>query len=90
MLFAWIGFLKSSDPIDPAIQQQISDFLQQPYIPFRSAGPLCDGSGNRAGYLAIFEAADRSTAEALVHSSPIRAAGLYSEFHLFEYYNEAG
>jgi uncharacterized protein YciI len=38
----------------------------------------------------VFEAADRAAAEALVRESPVRAAGLYSEFHLFEYRNEVG
>ena len=90
MLFVWMGLLKSSDPIDPAIQQQIGSLLEQPYIPIRSAGLLRNGAGDRAGYLMIFEAEDRAAAEALVHESPLRAAGLYSEFHLFEYQNEVG
>ena len=47
-------------------------------------------AGDRAGYLVIFEADNRAAAEALVHSSPIRDAGLYSEYHLFEYQNEVG
>jgi uncharacterized protein YciI len=38
----------------------------------------------------IFEADHRDAAEALVAESPIRAAGLYSEFHLFQYQNEVG
>jgi len=90
MLFAWMGFLKSSEPIAQEIQLQISNFLQQPYIPFRSAGLLCNANGERAGYLAVFEAEDRTTAEALVQESPLRAAGLYREFHLFEYRDEVG
>jgi uncharacterized protein YciI len=90
MLFVWMGFLKSSDPIDPAVQQQIGSFLQQPYLPIKSAGLLHNAAGERAGYLTIFEAEDRAAAEALVHESPLRAAGLYSEFHLFEYQNEIG
>jgi hypothetical protein len=90
MLFAWMGFLKSPDPIEPAVQLQISTFLQQPYIPFRSAGLLRNANGDRAGYLAVFEAQDHAAAEALVRESPLRAAGLYSEFHLFEYQNEVG
>jgi uncharacterized protein YciI len=90
MRFVWMGFLKSADPIDPSIQQQISSFLEQPYIPIKAAGVLRDGEGRRAGYLVIFEADTRAAAEALVHESPLRAAGLYSEFHLFEYQNEVG
>ena len=90
MRFVWMGFLKSADPIDPSIQQQISSFLEQPFIPIDTAGLLRRGSGERAGYLVIFEAEDRVAAEALVRESPLRAAGLYSEFHLFEYQDEVG
>ena len=88
MQFVWMGFLKDGGPIDPALQQQISDFLQQPFIPIGTAGVLRNESGGRAGYLVIFEAPDRATAEALVGSSPVRDAGLYSEFHLFEFQDE--
>lgn len=90
MRFVWIGFLKSADSIDPAIQQQISSFLEQPYIAIDAAGVLRNAGGERAGYLAIFEAENRAAAEALVQESPLRAAGLYSEFHLFEYQQEVG
>jgi hypothetical protein len=90
MQFVWMGFLKSGEPIDPSLQQQISSFLQQPYIPIESAGLLCKAGGERAGYLLVFEAENRATAEALVRESPVRHAGLYSEFHLFEYHNEVG
>ena len=90
MRFVWIGFLKSADSIDPAIQQQISSFLEQPYIPIDAAGVLRNGGGERAGYLVIFEAENRAAAEALVQESPVRTAGLYSEFHLFEYQQEVG
>jgi hypothetical protein len=90
MRFVWMGFLKSADPIDPAIQQQISGFLEQPYIPIDAAGVLRKAGGERAGYLVIFEAESRAAAEALVQESPLRAAGLYSEFHLFEYQQEVG
>jgi uncharacterized protein YciI len=90
MLFAWMGFLKTADPIDPAVQQQISGFLQQPYMPIRAAGVLRNASGGAGGYLTIFEADNRAAAEALVQESPLRAAGLYSEFHLFEYQDEIG
>jgi uncharacterized protein YciI len=90
MQFVWMGFLKSGEPIDPSLQQQISDFLKQPYIPISSAGVLRNEAGERAGYLVVFEASDRSAAEALVRGSPVRNAGLYSEYHLFEYQNEVG
>jgi uncharacterized protein YciI len=90
MQFVWIGFLKSGDPIDPSMQEQISQFLQQPYIPIGSAGQLHGADGGRAGYLVIFEADNRAAAEALVRESPLRSAGLYSEYHLFEYQHEVG
>jgi len=90
MRFVWMGFLKSPDPIDPSIQQQISSFLEQPYIPMDEAGVLRGANGERAGYLVIFEAESRAAAEALVQESPVRSAGLYSEFHLFEYQDEIG
>ncbi len=90
MQFVWMGFLKSGEPIDPSLQQQISEFLKQPYIPISSAGVLRNVAGERAGYLVVFEAPDRGAAEALVHGSPVRNAGLYSEYHLFDYQNEVG
>ena len=89
MQFVWIGFLKSGE-IDPALQLQIGQFLEQPYIPIESAGALRDPRGERAGYLVIFEAENRAAAEALVRESPVREAGLYSEYHLFEYQNVIG
>ncbi len=85
MMFVWIGFLKSTDPIDQGIQEQITEFLQQPYIPIKAAGPLRNERGERKGYMMIFEADDHAAAEALVSNSPVREAGLYSEFHLFDY-----
>jgi hypothetical protein len=90
MLFVWLGFLKSADPIDPAVQEEISGFLEQPYLPISSAGVLRNQAGERAGYLVIFEAETREAAEALVLESPLRAAGLYREFHLFEFQDEIG
>ena len=90
MLFVWLGFLKQDAEIDPALQQQISGFLQQPYFPIQSAGVLRDENGRRAGYIVIVEAESRAAAEALVRESPIRHAGLYSEYHLFEYQQEVG
>ena len=90
MQFVWMGFLKPGIPIEPSLQQQISEFLQQPYIPISSAGVLRNPAGERAGYLVIFEAADRSAAEALVEGSPIRKAGLYARYDLFEFQDEVG
>ena len=90
MQFVWMGFLKAGEPIEPSVQQQISEFLQQPYIPINAAGALRNPGGERAGYLLVFEADDRAAAEALVKGSPVRNAGLYDEYHLFEYQNEVG
>jgi uncharacterized protein YciI len=90
MQFVWMGFLKSNEPIDQEVQQHITDFLQQPLIPISSAGVLRGARGERSGYLLVFEAKDRAAAEALVQESPVRDAGLYSEYHLFEYQNEVG
>ncbi len=89
MLFAWMGFIKpGSDTIPQEVNQQTSDFLQQPYIPIHFAGPLCDDD-RRTGMLMIFEADDRNAAEALVENSPYLRAGLYERHHLYEYRNEA-
>ena len=91
MLFAWMGFIRPGDETIPQeVNQQANDFLQQPYVPIHSVGPLCDENGRRSGMLMIFEADDRAAAEALVENSPYRRAGLYSEYHLFEYRNETG
>ena len=90
MLFVWLGFLKPGAEIDPSLQQQISGFLEQPYLPIQSAGVLRDENGRRAGYLVVVEAENRAAAEALVRESPVRNAGLYSEYHLFEYQQEVG
>ena len=90
MLFVWMGILKSTDPIAPEIQRQISGFLQQPYLRIESAGVLRDEDGGRAGYLVLFEAENRAAAEALVAESPVRHAGLYSQYHLFEFQAEVG
>ena len=90
MLFAWIGFLKPNEAIGQPLQQQISGFLEQPFLRIESAGALRDESGSRAGYMVVFEAEDRAAAEALANASPVRAAGLYSEYHLFEFQREVG
>ena len=72
------------------VNAQTNDFLQQPYMPIHSVGPLCDESGRKAGMMMVFEADDRAAAEALVENSPYRRAGLYQEHHLYEYRNEVG
>lgn len=90
MQFVWMGFLKAGEVIDPQMQEQISQFLQQPYLPIQAAGALRDEAGTRKGYLVVFDAEHRDAAEALVRESPIRKAGLYSEYHLFEYQNVVG
>jgi uncharacterized protein YciI len=89
MLFAWMGLIKpGAEVIPPEVNQQTSDFLQQPYMPIHFAGPLCEND-RRAGMLLIFEADDRAAAEALVETSPYLRAGLYEQHHLYEYRNEA-
>ena len=90
MLFVWMGFLKSGEAIDQPLQQQISGFLEQPYTSIELAGVLRDAEGGRAGYLVMFEAESRAAAEALVNESPIRQAGLYSDYRLFEFQREVG
>jgi uncharacterized protein YciI len=91
MLFAWIGFIKSgSETIPQEVQQETSDFLQQPYVPIKTVGPLLDENNRRAAMLMLFEADDRAAAQALVDNSPYKRAGLYDEYHLYEYRNEIG
>ena len=91
MLFAWMGFLKAdAGPVPLEVQQQTSDFLQQPYIDIRYVGPLRDEGGRRAGMMMIFEVEDRAAAEALVETSPYLKAGLYEDHKLYEYQNEVG
>ena len=90
MLFAWIGFLKEGTEPDQDVQQQVSGFLQQPYVPIQAAGALRDGDGKRAAMLMVFEADERSAAEALVANSPYLRAGLYDRHALYEFDNEVG
>jgi hypothetical protein len=59
-------------------------------MPIEAVGPLCDENGRRAAMLMLFEAQDRSAAEALVANSPYRKAGLYKDYHLYEFRNEIG
>lgn len=91
MLFVWIGFLKQgSETIPQNVQQQTNEFLQQPFIPIRSVGPLYDENGRRSAMLMTFEADSRATADALVANSPYMRAGLYERFELYEFRNEIG
>jgi uncharacterized protein YciI len=91
MLFVWLGLLKEgSETISQDVNEQTNDFLQQPFMPIHSVGPLCDENGRKAGMMMIFEAEDRAAADALVKNSPYRKAGLYEEHHLYEYRNEVG
>jgi uncharacterized protein YciI len=90
MLFAWIGFLKEGKEPGQDVQQQVSGFLEQPYLPIQAAGALRDGDKKRAGMMMVFEADDRSAAEALVANSPYLRAGLYERHDLYEFDNEVG
>ena len=91
MLYAWIGFLKpDAESIPPSLQQSATDFLNQPLIKIRAAGPLRDGSGNRAAMMMIFEHESREAAEAFVADSPYLQANLYDDHRLYEYANEVG
>jgi uncharacterized protein YciI len=91
MLYAWIGFLKPGvESIPPALQERVTDFLSQPIIKIRAAGPLRDGSGKRAAMMLIFEHDSRDAAEAFVNDSPYLADDLYENHSLYEYANEVG
>jgi uncharacterized protein YciI len=91
MLYAWIGFLKpGSESIPPAVQEGATDFLSQPLIKIRAAGPLRDESGKRAAMMMIFEHDSREAAEAFVKDSPYLKADLYEDHRLYEYTNEVG
>jgi uncharacterized protein YciI len=91
MLYAWMGFLKpEAEPIAPSVQQEATDFLSQPLIKIRALGPLRDASGKRAGMMMIFEDESREAAENFVRDSPYLQDGLYEDYRLYEYGNEAG
>ncbi|HEY4070883.1 MAG TPA: YciI family protein [Sphingomicrobium sp.] len=91
MQFAWIGFIKAgAEHIPQEVNVESNDFLSQPYLKIQSVGPLCDENGRRAGMLMIFDADDRSAAEALVENSPYRRAGIYERYQLYEFRNEIG
>ena len=91
MLFAWIGFIKQGSEIIPQeVQRETSDFLQQPYLPIKAIGPLYDENDRRRAMLMVFEAQDRAAAQALVDNSPYKRAGIYDEYHLYEFRDEVG
>lgn len=91
MLYAWMGFLKAgADPIPPELQQLATDFLSQPVIKIHLFGPLRDESGHRAGMLMIFEHDSHEAAKNFVADSPFLQAGIYEDYRLYEYVNEAG
>ena len=91
MLYAWIGFLKpESESPGASLQESATDFLSQPLIKIRAAGPLRDASGKRSGMMMIFEHDSREAAEAFVNESPFLKADLYEEHGLYEYADEIG
>jgi len=91
MLYAWIAFLKpDAEPIPASVQKNTSDFLGQPLIKIRAAGPLRDASGRRAGMLMIFEDESREAAEGFVKDSPYLKGGFYEDHRLYEYADEVG
>ena len=90
MMFVSLGFLKERAEPDQQVQRETSEFLQQPYMAIRAAGPLRDGDGRRAAMMMVFEADSRAAAEALAAQSPFLRAGLYERHEIFEYQNEVG
>ena len=91
MLYAWIGFLSPGAESIPAwLQESATDFLSQPLIKIRAAGPLRDETGKRSGMMMIFEHDSRASAEAFVNDSPYLKADLYEDHRLYEYANEVG
>ena len=91
MLFAWIGFIRpGSEDIPQEVNAETNEFLSQPYLRVQSVGPLCDENGRRAAMMMLFEADDRAAAQALVDNSPYKRAGIYEQYHLYEYRDEVG
>ena len=91
MLYAWIGFLKpGAESIPPSLQESATDFLSQPIIKIRAAGPLRDASGKRAAMMMIFEHDSREAAQSFVNESPYLIVDLYEDHRLYEYANEVG
>jgi uncharacterized protein YciI len=91
MLYAWIGFLKpEANSIPASLQESATDFLSQPLIKIRAAGPLRDASGKRSGMMMIFEHDSLAAAETFVADSPYLKADMYEDHRLYEYANEVG
>lgn len=91
MLFVWIGFLKpGADQVPQSVQEMATDFLSQPLITIRAAGPLRDRGGRRAGMMMVFEHDSLEHAQSLVANSPYLAAGLYEDHRLYEFDDEIG
>jgi uncharacterized protein YciI len=91
MLFVWIGFLKPEvAEVPQSVQRMATDFLSQPSIKIRSAGPLRDAGGKRSAMMMVFEHDDLQAAESFVRDSPYLEAELYDDHHLYQYDNEVG
>lgn len=91
MLYAWIGLLKADvQSIPESIQQSSTDFLAQPLIKIRAAGPLRDQSGKKAGMMMVFEQDSFEAAASFVKDSPYLQADLYEHHRLYEYLDEVG
>jgi hypothetical protein len=91
MLFVLIGYLKpDADPIPQDVQVQTTDFVGQPFIKVRSAGPLRDAAGKRVGVMMMFEHESRESAERFARESPYSKAGLLEDIQLYEYDDEVG
>lgn len=91
MLYVWIGFLKPEVASVPqSVQRMVTDFLSQPSIKIRSAGPLRDAAGQRSAMMMIFEHDNLEAAEAFVRDSPYLLAELYEDHHLYQYDDELG
>lgn len=91
MLYAWIGFFKPTvDKIPPPLERRATDFLSQPIIKIRSAGPLRDSTGKRTAMMMVFEHHGREEAESFVTDSPYLEADLYDDHRLYEYDDEIG
>ena len=89
MLFAWMGFLKAGRTRPPDVSARPPTSCSSP-ISASAGRAVARRGGRRAGMMMIFEAADRAAAEALVDNSPYQRAGLYKQYLLLEYRNEAG
>jgi hypothetical protein len=91
MMFVWIGFLEdSAQPIPADVQQQVTNFIGQPFISVTSVGALRNAAGEREAMMMMFEMDSRQAAEAFVATSPFLEAGLYADHHLYEFSDQIG